>query len=402
MKKVVILSILVFISVLGLGIYVEAAGGGGGSSSSGSGSNNVIDRRNGFSEVTCSDDGRIKFYMSNIERNIIAYDNITNESITVSGKWDGNNYESDKRIFTENKDYYILNEAGVQQDFTCPGLNSCFLIKFENVYCRSDDGKIVAGFDFVGDVNKEDLKLNFKEKRRTLVYTEDVVSSGLESLEIDKLDNSFEIKLSNNNVETFEVIHQSCIGKEYLYAQASCGDSERIQKIDTEKLKCGGLLELRDRVRCRINLETEKDEYENFYPEECRNHKNPGKCLQIYRDVSTCWDILSYKERSECLKSRINLGDLRKEKENCGIECRKNLNEKLITMIKLRFYNLEEQAEILEENGLLDEELLISFVAEIENKKLEFNEAKNKMEMRSIINSVRELWKNLMRSLRNG
>jgi len=65
-------------------------------------------------------------------------------------------------------------------------------------------------------------------------------------------------------------------------------------------------------------------------------------------------------------------------------------------MIKLRFYNLEEQAEILEENGLLDEEDVMDFVVVAELKKQEFNSVRTKEEMRKIIEDVRGAWKELM------
>ena len=56
-----------------------------------------------------------------------------------------------------------------------------------------------------------------------------------------------------------------------------------------------------------------------------------------------------------------------------------------------------EANKILEENGILDKDDLINFVVEIEQKKLKFNYAETKEEMKSVIKEVRILWKDLMK-----
>ena len=54
-------------------------------------------------------------------------------------------------------------------------------------------------------------------------------------------------------IKTFEVIHKKCLGKRYIYTRVDCSEFANLTSIDTNALKCSGLLDLKDRVRCRIN-----------------------------------------------------------------------------------------------------------------------------------------------------
>ena len=343
------------------------------------------------------------------EEKITAINEKNNENINVTGYWKLRiEFKSDKRIFVEKGDYSITNKYRIKQEFSCPGLHECFLKKIENIKCEKVDNKVLSSFILTNEDDESTLKYNYKIDKRILGYSKKSKSKELENLTIKREGDKFILELDSDlNITEFEVIHGECIGKNYVYSRVQClnddqinfkgkeADESNIRVIDPNRLKCGGLLDIYDRVTCRINLESEKEEYENFFPEECKNHKDPDKCLNIYRSVSECWDILTSSGRISCLKENIDLKD---ERGSCNsLECKRDLNDKLITMIKLRFYNLEEQAEILEENGILDKDDLINFVVEIEQKKLKFNYAETKEEMKSVIKEVRILWKDLMK-----
>jgi len=419
MKRVVLLVFVLlsffFVFLLSL-VLVGAVGGGGGGGSGGGGSGGSSGgggsgaSRPSFSEVSCDDSGVIQFQMRRIEENLSAVDLNTNETIKLEGDWEGNYYfQSKKRFLVNAGEYSIFSPStGITRTFSCPGLNQCFYIKIQDVYCKKDEKGTEAGLTLIGDNGSDNLEFTFKKGIKKFRYSKYVQSSEFKDFEIVEDGNSF-ILIPHSELEfdEFEVVHEKCIGKEYIYSRVECivrtEPEKEADRINPNELKCGGLLNVRDRVKCRINLPTnsEKEEYENFYPEECRNHKDPDKCIQIYRAVSICWDEIKSEDRFNCLREKIELGDIKKEKSECQTQqCREELNDKILTLIKLRFYNLEEQAEILEEKGLLDQEELIDFVTKIENKKLEFNSVKSKEKMKKIIEDVRTLWENLIKNVR--
>lgn len=411
--KIEVLFLIVIILFSATLILVNGAGGGGGGGNGGGGGGNggttgssgggTNDNIPEFSKVKCFDDGRIELQMKDKE-DIIAFKKDDGDKIKVSGDWSRKgNFKSDEAIFIDKGEYNIT-KGDITRTFDCPGLIlACSIVELKNIYCKDSNDGLIAGFKITNEPNIDNLKFNFIINKKVVSYTSDSYNSLLKGLKVElKGEDVILTTFDKLGAKEFEVLHTKCIGKKYIYSRVSCSESNQvIEIINSNELKCGGLLELNDRVRCRINLESEKDEYENFYPEECRNHKDSNKCLSIYRSVSECWDIPGSNGRINCLKNKINYGDVQKERNICAdVFCKKEVNEKIFTMIKLRFYNLEEQAEILEERGLLDEEDLIDFVVKIENKKLEFNEALTKKEMKDIILSVKDMYKELVRGIK--
>ena len=403
MGKRAILIIFIILVISPLVLYVNAAGGGGGDSGGGSGNGGSGGSVPVFSAITCFDDGHIEFKMKNPQDSLVAINEETNETINFSGKWTLTNFKSYEAIFVDAGNYSVT-WGSTKNKFSCPGLKlACSLVQINNIYCVENSKGLSAGFELIHETDVKNLKYNFATEDKTLSYSNTQFNSLLANLEIKKEGEAISLTLNESlGIKEFEVIHNTCIGKRYIYSRVDCtGSSQQTKQIDPEELKCGGLLELEDRVRCRINLESEQEEYQNFFPEECRNREDSEKCHQLYRSVSECWDLSPSEKRINCLKAKINLNDIKKERESCSnINCKIELNEKLKTMIKLRFYNLEEQAEILEEKGLLQEDDLVEFVTEIERKKSEFNDADTKEEMRNIIQDVQSLWKDLMIKLK--
>lgn len=400
MKKVIAIFVL---SILFFG-SVYAVGGGGGGDGGGSGSNgggNIPV----FSDVKCFDDGSISFQMYQ-QQAIVAVNEVTGQSFEVKGSWDGSgNFKSNEAIFNDAGKYSITNDANVKRTFTCPGFKfACSLVSIINAYCVKNASGIFSGFELVNDTALENLKFNYGKDNKILSYETGRYSPELKNLSIDQKGNKFSLFVRENlDVDNFEIVHTKCIGKKYIYSRVDCGKFLNISTINPQNLKCGGLLDIKDRIRCRINLETDKEEYQNFYPEECRTNKDPDKCFNTYKSVSECWSLETSKERIACLKNKINLGDVKKEKSECRDNaCKKELNEKILTMIKLRFYHLEEQSEMLMKKGLLNKEDVIEFVTKVELKKQEFNTVKTKDEMKQIIQYVRGLWTGLVKGAGNG
>jgi len=181
---------------------------------------------------------------------------------------------------------------------------------------------------------------------------------------------------------------------------------KEIKKQDKDEgLKCGNLKTIKERVSCRIDQEEyeQEEELELYYlPEECRalsGHER-GICIARYKSVQTCWKFPIGDERVSCAKRATKLETIQEEKETCnkltGQEkstCVKEIKNKVYNIIKWRFYDLEERAEDFMHRGLVDEESVSNLIVNLEQKKIEFNEATTKEERKNIILDVRDDWK---------
>ncbi len=394
MKRVSVIITIVFLALLPLVLAVGGGGGGDSGSGGSTGSSTGASGGTTFSAITCYEDGSITLQMYK-PQNITATFIKTNKRIEAPGTWDSSgNFRSQELLFKEPGDYNITNDQGITRIFTCPGFKfACSIVSILNAYCIKNESGIFSGFDIYNDSSIENLKFNYGLDQKILSYEKNSYSPELKNLSIKKDSNKIVIAIPvNEGIKTFEVIHKKCLGKRYIYSRVNCTEFASLSSIDPNALKCGGLLDLKDRVRCRVNLEKEKNEYENFFPEECRTRKNPTSstaCYNLYRTVSPCWAYPSFNERYSCLKEKVEIDKAQNKQEK---------NERLLTLIKLRFYNLEEQAEMLEEKNLLNKEDIIDFVVQIELKKQAFNQAKTKEEMKQIIQDVRNLWTSLMKT----
>ena len=173
-------------------------------------------------------------------------------------------------------------------------------------------------------------------------------------------------------------------------------------------MKCGGYLDIADRVKCRLRLrEVQAAEYENFFPEECKVRNDQEACLQVYQAVQECWDFPNGPSRIACVKRQLKLGEIPTERANCNAldagkreNCNIELREKAHGLIKFRLYNLEEEAEELMEDGKLGEEEVTAFVVKMEESKLAFNKATTKEERRAVILGARKAWIELMKKVK--
>jgi len=169
-------------------------------------------------------------------------------------------------------------------------------------------------------------------------------------------------------------------------------------------------MDIEERVRCRIRLRyEEQEEYENFFPEECKARPGEEKeCLSFYQGIDHCWDILHGPSRLSCAKQVIGIENIANEKARCQArigternECNRELKNKVFDLIKFRLYNLEQQVSGLEENGRkLTEDQIVEFVVKLEKLKLGFNAAVTNNERKLIILQARQEWVNLIRQLK--
>lgn len=175
-------------------------------------------------------------------------------------------------------------------------------------------------------------------------------------------------------------------------------------------LLCGDKPSRRERVQCRLDLEEEEFKYEynlRFLPEECipLEGKQKARCINIYQSVQQCWKFSQDEARVNCVKNQIKFKNVREEIQVCVLlppeersSCIENVKENVYTIIKFKFYNLEEKAEELLEAGKVSQDAVAGFITDIEGKKIEFNNAATIAEKRQIIAAVTKLWKEFLKA----
>jgi hypothetical protein len=138
-----------------------------------------------------------------------------------------------------------------------------------------------------------------------------------------------------------------------------------------------------------------------YLPEECRllaDQKQQQVCVTQYKAYKPCWDVAVGTGRFACAQTALNLKatpgeDIRSCVAGGQAEstCKQQTRQKVFSMIKFRFYDLEERAEELIEQGV-SREVVADFVVFITNKKNEFNAATNDTARKQIILDVRTGW----------
>ncbi|QQG38983.1 MAG: hypothetical protein HYS32_00775 [Candidatus Woesearchaeota archaeon] len=184
---------------------------------------------------------------------------------------------------------------------------------------------------------------------------------------------------------------------------------QELNASDTgEGLLCGDLATRTERVKCRLNLVEEEYEREyrlQYLPEECRALQGgeKGKCISTYKSVQTCWTHKETGEGVGCVMKQINFRGISEERRICNElngdakkECADKLKENIFTVIKFRFYNLEERAEEFLEEGKIAEEEVIVFIDAIEGKKVEFNSVSDIEGKKRIVMEVKDLWQEFL------
>jgi hypothetical protein len=179
-------------------------------------------------------------------------------------------------------------------------------------------------------------------------------------------------------------------------------------------LQCGNKASLRERISCRLNLAPAgivRELQIQYLPEECRALQNEAvknACIARYKSYEPCWNIPAGEKRFACARNVLKLGPvISEEVKTCqgktGVEqvaCKNEVKDKVFSMIKFRFYDLEERAEKLAERGA-DLNAVADLETIIESKKQAFNSAQTKAERRQIILDVRQAWQEFVNKVKD-
>ncbi|MBI5389286.1 hypothetical protein HZB01_02810 [Candidatus Woesearchaeota archaeon] len=409
MQKKPLLFITLFLVVASL---VFAAGGGGGGSSGGGslgGGSGPI-----FTRPICDDKGSISFAKTPVTNKTVTAVSPSSIPLAVPGSWRNRDFVSEEEIFNETGSYKItVDEKNVA--FTCPGLKfSCKNVALALTECTLDNNFLTATFSVEG-VSYDELAYTFRQSQggpKKYAKGNPGFGQQLQIVQIRK--NTFYLHLSDaENITELQLSHPLCVGAYYRYAKMDCvtkGEKNQPPKTG-QTLKCGGYMEIEDRVKCRLSLrEEQRDEWENFFPEECKAKEGKAQesCLTFYKNVQQCWKFPNGRERIDCVKQQLSLGDIETQKIECGLSsntetvasCQNVLREKVYALVKFRLYNLEENAEELMEDGRLTPDQVAAFVVIMEQKKLAFNSAQSNDERKQILLDARKAWQHLMEQVK--
>ncbi|MBI3115134.1 MAG: hypothetical protein HYZ09_01405 [Candidatus Kerfeldbacteria bacterium] len=181
-----------------------------------------------------------------------------------------------------------------------------------------------------------------------------------------------------------------------------------------QRLQCGRLATLRERVRCRLNLTpaglTRELEIE-YLPEECRTQAEGDArqaCIRYYRGYQPCWSEPVGEGRFACARRVLNIGQsVRELAQACRgqtgqarADCAGDLQNQVYDLIKFRFYDLEQRAEGLGERGA-DLDAVADFITTVEGKKQAFDAAPTTAERRQLILNVRQAWRAFLDRVRD-
>ena len=180
------------------------------------------------------------------------------------------------------------------------------------------------------------------------------------------------------------------------------------------RLQCGNKPNLHERIYCRLNLSPAGIARElqiQYLPEECRviqETEARNSCIARYKSFQPCWNVPAGEARFACARQVLKLGpviseEVKKCQEKTGQEqvvCKNELKDKVFSMIKFRFYDLEERAEELAERGA-DLNAVADLVTTIELKKQAFNSAKTNVERHQIILDVRQAWQEFVNKVKD-
>lgn len=184
-----------------------------------------------------------------------------------------------------------------------------------------------------------------------------------------------------------------------------------------EKRHCGLEKSIKERVSCRLKADSATIQLEQdtaYFPEGCRRGDEmwQSNCKARYKAIGPCWYDEEFKgneyntgEVVSCLKRTLNLPEkLVPASEHCatqGPPCSEDYKKLIYHLIVARFYDAEERAELLLEQGRITEADAVEFITFISEAKLAFYDAKTKAERVAVINDVIANWKNLVKKIVN-
>jgi hypothetical protein len=250
----------------------------------------------------------------------------------------------------------------MEKDFSCPG-----------------NKLTVTAYDQNGPVSGVELKLSLFSGGPTLA-TAVTDQEGEAAFVIDKGDGAYKVvgTKSGYSISTVLVTIEAC----------------KTEPTETFFCEEG---DLKERLRCVMNLPDDDVLNVRYVPEECRVLDEEGKqrCIGLYRVLQSC-RIESYEgdeAREGCIKPKLNLSDnISGQYSSCGDQaCRDRVRQNVYTMVKFRIYNLIYKAEEMRELGVAEDEV-VDFVAYIEEAKVRFNNAASITGKKLVIQEVKAKW----------
>ena len=399
---------MLLILVLTLSIVSAVGGGGGGGSgggSSGGGSGGGTGGGSGPSlqNLKCTDTGVLRFQQIPMIDPVIVQAP-DGRNITVQGSWMGTMFTSEEAEVRDAGEYIIHDITNGDKSLNCPGLKfSCKLVELHIQNCTRLADHTRVEFS-LKNASTQDLKVEFSMLGSHLTYDKKSHSQELVDLTIHQEGNGkYSIWAPFLPNATVQLSLPECLGQHYQYAKKDCvaDNIPTVAEQTGKQLKCGGMLSLSDRVRCRLALrEEQRAEYDNFFPEECKSRADQDHCIQVYTAVQQCWNFPNGPSRINCVRRQLKLGDIPSEKANCNAldvgkreNCNQQLRDKVYALVKFRLYNLEEEGEKLMEEGKVQKEDLVAFVVKMETSKQKFNEAQTLEQRKAILMQAQQDWK---------
>ena len=159
---------------------------------------------------------------------------------------------------------------------------------------------------------------------------------------------------------------------------------------------------MKDRVKCVLNLPDDYIDKVRYVPEECRallNNPEKQKCIENYRLLQTCrTGRTTDVEREACAKPKLNLSDnIQYNIDQCKTElgskkrlCFQRIKDSVFLLTKFRIYNLAYKAYELKEKGASEADV-VDFITLLNEKKIAFNNAQT-ADKKKIVEGVKAEW----------
>ena len=182
---------------------------------------------------------------------------------------------------------------------------------------------------------------------------------------------------------------------------------------DQPGLLCAEYLRLSDRVRCRAKLTPEelaRQEQVQYLPEECRAipvMENRAACIQRYRDVHGCRNLVSAGSRIFCAARVLNYPSavsleitacqkitFKSEQAECVLAVR----QRIYAMIIFRMAELGVRANELKLSGAPAEQISAFLIAQ-EQAVVNFSQAETKEHRRAAILGLRSSWQTFVKTV---
>ena len=231
-----------------------------------------------------------------------------------------------------------------------------------------------------------------------------------------KLGETHEIDVNNNGTADISftpdyIISDKSIKTTFSPKTTQLESKKQLEEKTEQGLLCGDKPTRKERVECRLSLSEDELKYEyelRFLPEECipLEGEQKASCIKIYKSVQSCWQFRNDQARVSCVKNQLNFKGVSEEIKACTSlkaeeksNCIEAVKNNVFTITKFKMYNLEEKAEELMEEGKISSNEGISFISEVEGKKIEFNNATTIAEKRQIIADVNKLWNEFLKKI---